>query len=110
MAKLLTQLQIPSPAKRSEAFHHVMVNHFPYIREKSLFQQTPVNDVWCRVYRGDFNGLLQHLNVRPGDYRANVEFNGFLSTNDYDGSPILVSVINADFIDTLFNNFITVKR
>ena len=110
MPRLISNLPTPSPQKRSEAFHHVVVNHFPYIRTNELFTQKPVNDIWCRVYIGDFNGLLQHLGVRPGDYRMNVEFNGFLSTNDYDGSPILVSIINPEFIDGLLNKFITVKK
>lgn len=110
MGSLLSQLVVPHSLRRSEAFHHAAVNHFPYIRRKNLFKQTPVSDLYCSVYQGDFHGLLQHLNVQYSSLRVNTEFNDFHSTNDYDGSKILVSIIDEDFLSNLFNKFITTKK
>ena len=110
MASLLSRLNVPHPLKVSEGFHHVVINHFPYIRERGLLKQHPMADIYCSIYQGDFYGMLQHLGVPDASYRLNTEFNGFHSSNDYRGEQILVSIIDEEFIETLFKNFITVKR
>jgi hypothetical protein len=107
---LLGQLPETDMTRLGEDFHHTVVSHFAYIRDNLLFTEEPVDNVYCRVYHGDFHGLLQHLQSSYKDFRVNTEFNGFRSSNDYDGQPIVVRLIQPAFIDQLYTNFITTRR
>jgi hypothetical protein len=107
---LLERLPSTDMTRLGEAFHHTVVNHFAYIRDNLLFSEEPVDNVYCRVYHGDFHGMLQHLGSPYTNFRCNTEFNGFASSNDYNGEAIVVRLINADFVDQLYNTFITSRR
>lgn len=107
---LLELLPQRDMTRLGEEFHHAVVNHFAYIRDNLLFTEEPVDNVYCRVYHGDFHGLLRHLESSYANFRINTEFNGFRSSNDYDGEPIVVRLIQPSFIDQLYNNFITTRQ
>ena len=98
-----------SAGKMSEEFHRVMVSHFPYIRDHHLYAEEAVEGIWGDVYQGDFHGLLQKLKT-PASWeylRAHTEFNGYKCSTDYMGEPLLVRVINEEFLNSIYQQHVT---
>lgn len=101
--------EIPEPMA-SEDFFNVVVQHFPHIREKALYDIKIPEAVEAEVYRGDFYGLQMHLGVLKQYRRFNTAFNGFHSQMDYDGSQMQVKIIDPQFIQELYNAFLSRNR
>ena len=90
-----------------ESFFNVVVQHFPYIEEKRLYDLKIPEAVEAEVYRGDFYGLQAHLGILKQYRRFNTAFNGFHSSMDYDGSAMAVKIIDASFIQELYTSFLS---
>ena len=101
--------ETPEPMA-SEDFFNVVVQHFPYIQEKGLYDLKMPEAVEAEVYQGDFYGLQMHLKVLKQYRRFNTAFNGFHSSMDYDGSQMQVKIIAPEFIQELYNAFLSRHR
>ena len=57
-------------------------------------------------YRGDFHGLLLHINVPMELHWVTTKLNGLASSTDYDGEVSTIVIPEATFIKTLLSKFL----
>lgn len=96
---LLNEIPKSSSIYYNDAFHQMLVKHFPHAIENELFTVQDVSGVTAEIYRGDFHGLLQSLRISFDYHRVNTEFNGLVSPLDYLGEAGPVRILNAEFLE-----------
>ena len=80
-------------------------SHFTYLRGlDSVISQT-VEPAIAHKYEGDFNGLLNHLNIPKKYHNIIVRFNNLACTNDYTRDMLtfyVPSITEIDLIKSIY--------
>lgn len=104
-SKISTSIEV------SSTFHQVMVEHFPIIKKDSrLHYFRSIDRLTGAIYIGDFYGVLNYLKVPYEYHQLQTEFNGFMKSSDYDGSPMEIMLIETIYIEKISNVFSTVAE
>ncbi len=93
-------------------FRIVFEDHLNYIinNQRSMIEARSVEPNVGARFAGDWRGLMIELGIFPKMHWFNLRLNGYISSSDYDGTVLSVSILNESVIKNLLATYNTRRK
>lgn len=113
MSSLINKIHNPGPdIYYDRNFRIVFEDHLNHIinTSTSYITNATIDPNTAARYAGDWSGLMIELGIFPYMHWYNLRLNGLMSSSDFDGTMLSVSLLNSIVVEKLMNSYKTQRK